>query len=320
MISHDPLISVIIPSYNHEHFIEETIRSIWAQPYKSVEVIVVDDRSDDNSVALLERLQHESPFPMDVSVNNTRSGPAATLNRAIPRAKGELLALFASDDLYSEDGFSRRIEMFRDNPELQIVYANGTRFDGRGPKGLVHDAKVAQLLAREPNEILEYLYTHTSPLFLQTALIKASLMRAIGGYDEDVKADDWVINTKIFAELSRSGGRHAYVDEPVFLYRLHDSNLHRDTSRHIALKLQYIQKYTPERLKNAARANIVYGLSLQALRSGNFGQAISLFRQSQAAGLNLKKTVRFARKLLVGATFGTVRRQLRKSLLAKARP
>jgi glycosyltransferase involved in cell wall biosynthesis len=311
MPDYNPLISILIPSFNHERYIEQTIRSIWSQPYRQVEIIVIDDRSADGSLALLQRLQSESPCRMEVLVNEERSGPAATLNRAIRRANGELLAQIASDDLYAEDPFSRSVEMFRKDPGLQIVYGNGIRFDEHGLRGVVHKGEVKKLLARSAAEILEYLYTNTSPLFIQTTLIKKDLMIGVGCYDESMRADDWLINIKIFRELAQTAGGYAYRDEPVFLYRTHGANLHQDVSRHIALKMEFIDKVTPEHLKGAAKFNILYGVALMALKNGRLAEAIELFRQSRQGGSDFKRTVRFVRKFLVSATFGAVLRRIK---------
>ena len=66
MKSTEPLISVLIASYNHAHFIEETIRSIWNQTYKNIEIIIVDDASPDSSVDVLTKLQRKSPITMKI--------------------------------------------------------------------------------------------------------------------------------------------------------------------------------------------------------------------------------------------------------------
>lgn len=313
MPEHTPLISILIPSYNHERYVEQTIRSVWAQPYQQIEIIVIDDCSSDNSLALLQRLQAESTCRMLVQVNKERRGPAATVNRAIGLSKGELLALFASDDLYAEDPFSGRARLFQQDSDLQIVYGNGQRFDGQNTRGAIHDKKVNDLLAMGVNEILTYLQTHTSPLYMQSALLKKDLMLKIGCFDESLRADDWVINTKIFQELATSGGKHAYVDESVFLYRIHETNLHKNLSHHTALKLEFIEKITPEHLKGIARFNILYGAALTALEGGHHAQAIDLFRRSQQSVSDLKKTFRFFRKLVVSATLGQFLRKRKHS-------
>jgi glycosyltransferase involved in cell wall biosynthesis len=306
----NPLISVLIPSYNHERFVEETIRSIWSQPYKNVEIIVVDDCSIDGSVALLRNLKSDSPCHMDVFVNATQSGPAATINRTISLAKGDLLAIIASDDIFTDDPFSRRVEMFEQDDDLQIIYGNGKSFDANGIRGTIHKKVVKELLSKTAPDILEYLYTNTSPLFIQAALLKKNIILQAGCLDASLKADDWQMNTRIFKELVHSGGGFAFLDEPVFYYRIHGANLYRNFQRQTALKLEFIDKVTPEPLKNKARANILYGVAVRAAKEGKFADAIDLFRQSrQNNSTTPKKTIKFFSKLIYSATVGAVTRK-----------
>lgn len=73
-------VSVLIPSYNHRHFIGETLRSIWQQPYRDVEIVVVDDCSTDGSQEIIEELRQQSPMPMVVRLRQENRGALATLD------------------------------------------------------------------------------------------------------------------------------------------------------------------------------------------------------------------------------------------------
>lgn len=83
-----PLVSVIIASYNHEKYIEASIASVAAQTYRNVELLVVDDGSSDGSVELLRGLQAKYGFDLRVQQNQ---GLSRTLNEAIARARGNLI-------------------------------------------------------------------------------------------------------------------------------------------------------------------------------------------------------------------------------------
>jgi alpha-1,3-rhamnosyltransferase len=275
-----PLISVVIASYNHERFIGDTIASIWQQPYANIEIVVVDDCSPDGSWELLQGLQRKSPLPMRLERNSKNLGPAGTFNRALQLATGELVVLFASDDLFAADRFSRAVELFAERPALQIVYANGVAFSADGEQGPVHKPRVKALLEQEPWEIARYLYTHVSPLFIQAALMRRELIDRVGGFDAAILADDWLLNSRVFAHL-KSREQFAYLDEVVFHYRLHPDNVHRDTERHQRLKLQFVEKHTPEELKPEAFSNIHYVLARDDLRSRRFASSWRHYRQSQ---------------------------------------
>ena len=297
MNRHNPLISVLIPSYNHECYIEETIRSVWAQTYRNIEIVVVDDRSPDGTVALLQKLRHISPVPMTIVVNEQQLGPSRNCNKAIAYAKGELVTFMASDDFFVPEAFGARVAAFQNDPGLMAVYGNGRVLCEDKDTGPVHKDKVSEIFRKTKEEILEYLYIHTSPVFIQTLLIRKKFLLESGGFDEDMIADDWVLNTRIFKHLVKSGGAFKYIDEPVFFYRQHQSNIHKNFGRQSRLKVEFIEKYTPERLKRKATANIVSRLAIQAIQCKYYRDAIHFWWMSQKARPNPFQTIKFLRKM-----------------------
>jgi len=280
MTDYQPLISVVIASYNHEAYIGETIASIWQQPYPNIEIVIVDDCSPDGSWALLQDMQSRSPLPMRLERNSQNLGPAATLNTALQLASGELVAIFASDDLFAEDRFTRALELFATRPALQIVYGNGMAFSAGERNGRVHKPRVKALLDQEPAEIARYLYTHVSPLFLQTTLMRCELVEQVEGFDPGLLADDWLLNSRIFAHL-KSREQFAYLDEVMFYYRLHPHNVHRDSQRQHRLKLEFVEKHTPQELKPEAFSNIHYLLARSDLNSLKFSESWRHYRLGQ---------------------------------------
>ena len=300
MKSTEPLISVLIASYNHAHFIEETIRSIWNQTYKNIEIIIVDDASPDSSVDVLTKLQRKSPITMKIYVNEHNAGPSETFNTAIHNSQGDLIAFTASDDVFTHDRFSQQLEIFSRDTAVQVIYGNGLRFQDGNTSGAVHGKEVCELMSKTPEIILKYLYTNTNPLFIQSALIRRDLLLRIGGFDGAELADDWIINTRIFRDLVDSGGDFGYVDSPLFLYRIHGNNIHANFARHSKLKLDFISKYTPAEFKAEAYANIGHGLALQAAQAGLPREALKYFLLGQRNVPDFRKYPKFARRLAKG--------------------
>jgi len=296
MNTSQPLISVLIPSYNHQHYIRETIESIRSQPYQNIEIVIVDDCSTDDSRRVLEQLSDEPGAPIRLYFNEKNRGVVSTINSALNRAQGDLVVLFASDDLFCANRFETQLELFSENPDLKIIFANGRVLkDGERTRQL-HNSGVWELLRKPPDEIRRYLYTHTSPLFLQTALIKRSLLLAVGGFDETALADDWLLNAKFF-EYMDSKREYTYVDQDVILYWHHDANIHRDFSRQSQLKLEFIERFTPANLKSEGYANIHYDLARLALKNGPRGNALKHFMASQWAQFSMRR-MRFIAKFI----------------------
>lgn len=105
-----PLVSVIIASYNHEKYIEASIASVAAQTYRNVELLVVDDGSSDGSVELLRGLQAKYGFDLRVQQNQ---GLSRTLNEAIARARGNLIVPFGSDDIMLPQRLEKQVAHMR---------------------------------------------------------------------------------------------------------------------------------------------------------------------------------------------------------------
>lgn len=109
-----PLVSIITPTYNCEHFISETIISVVNQTYKSWEMLIVDDCSTDNTFKLIadwaERDSRIKIFQLD---KNSGSGPARNL--AIQKANGEIIAFLDGDDIWHQDKLNKHVRFMIDN-------------------------------------------------------------------------------------------------------------------------------------------------------------------------------------------------------------
>lgn len=257
----NPLISVIMASYNHVEYLSETVESVWCQNYPNIELVVVDDASTDGSAELLKTLKKNSPIPMHIYFNEKNCGPSFTIARAFNLSNGELIAFLASDDLYAPDRFKNQVQCYLD-PDMLLVFADGLILNSDGTFGAnLHKNIVRDLLRKPANEILRFLYTHSSPFFLQSALVHRTLLE--GSFDQSSIADDWITNILMFKKLCQ-GGKFAFIDEVVCYYRVHGENLHKNVGRQIALKEQVIQRYTPTNLRREALANIYWktGMSL----------------------------------------------------------
>jgi glycosyltransferase involved in cell wall biosynthesis len=272
MVEDLPGVSVLIPCYNHAAYLTQCVESIWAQPERGIEIILIDDGSTDGSAAIARELGERSPVPMRVVVQEN-VGLNRTLNRALRLARGEFVALIASDDWFAPDRFTAQLERFRQNPALRIAYGNGWAWEEGERSWRVHEPEVRELLGRPPAEILHYLYTNVSPLYIQSCLFRRDFLLEIGGFDEAVLADDWVLNILIFRAL-RSAAEFAYVDADVFHYRRHPANSSADLSSQAQRVLQVIDTYTPAEYRKPFKRRMYRHYAWIALARRQFLQGI----------------------------------------------
>jgi alpha-1,3-rhamnosyltransferase len=115
-----PLVSVIVPSFNHRHFVGETINSILLQTYSRIQLIVIDDGSTDGSVELIAALAEQHSFEF---IAQTNVGLIATLNRAKKLVRGKYVSLCASDDFYHLQKIERLVNFLESQPDYAMVHS-----------------------------------------------------------------------------------------------------------------------------------------------------------------------------------------------------
>ena len=115
-----PLVSIVIPAYNHADYLTEAIESILAQDYPNIELLVLDDGSTDNTREVLEG--YAGRFYWETHKDNM--GQAATLNKGWRMSKGEILGRLSADDLLYPEAVSASVKCLWKNPEAVLVYCD----------------------------------------------------------------------------------------------------------------------------------------------------------------------------------------------------
>lgn len=121
------LVSIIMPSYNSELTVKESINSVLSQRYKKWELIIVDDRSTDNTWQVIQTYADKYEN-IRVYQNKKNQGAGASRNLAIEKAKGRFIAFLDSDDLWTEDKLSEQIPFMIENA-YPLTYTHYTRFN-----------------------------------------------------------------------------------------------------------------------------------------------------------------------------------------------
>ncbi|MGA7307004.1 MAG: glycosyltransferase [Rhodothermales bacterium] len=205
-----PLVSCVVPVFNGERYLAESLDSILGQTYRPIEVIVVDDGSTDGTADVIAGYDGQVR-----SVWQSNAGPAAAINHGIRIATGDLVACLAADDLWQKEKLTRQVEQFEANGTLDACVTH-----------------IQNFWVPEMNEEAERFKNHriaeAMPGYLcVTMLARAEVFRTVGLFDETLQHGndlDW------FMRAREKNIAIALLPDVLVHRRLHDGN----RSRHLA--------------------------------------------------------------------------------------
>jgi glycosyltransferase involved in cell wall biosynthesis len=248
----NPLVTVIIPSWNQGRFLAETLDSVFAQDYAPLEVLVFDGASKDETVEVLKRYDGRPGFWWKSEPDR---GVVDAVNQGLARAAGEYCGILSSDDCFLPGAVSAAVAALRTDPALGLVYADAEYIDAAGR--VTGRTQVADYS-------LEALLSRRTFIMQPSAFFRTRLARAVGGWRPEVSyvADnDLWLRMALAAPFARVRGVWSR-------YRLHEAQ--RDTqAEHIAREwraaVEPLLPRLPGKLRRAARVGCLltehrYGL------------------------------------------------------------
>ena len=220
--SRSPLVSVITPVFNGATWLGECLDSALAQTFSSLEVIVVNDGSTDDSLAIA-RARARSDARIRV-IDQDNAGLPTARNRALQMARGTYMALLDADDAWLPNHLQLAMQAFERDPDLGLVHANIERVDADGAririraKGWHDDMDAFETLALR--------HEHVS---CPTAVFSRSAIDMVGGFDPrftGLGCEDRDLWLRIAARF-----RIRYIDEVTARYRVHSTSMSADGER-----------------------------------------------------------------------------------------
>jgi len=206
-VNNEPLVSVIVPSYNHANYLVECIYSIINQSYSNFELIVIDDGSTDDSRIVLDNLCKEFGF---ILVFQTNQGITKTLNRGIREfAKGVYIAFCASDDFWATDKLRLQVMFMERNRFYPMCYGKSFVVDENS--ALLNDLSHIHLKGGCIFEDIILFKLHPPVNYM----FRKEIFDEVGLYDERLVAEDFFMNLKISSKYSIG-----FIDEFISYYRL----------------------------------------------------------------------------------------------------
>ena len=241
-----PLVTILVPSYNHSRYISKCIESIISQTYDNFELIVIDDGSTDESIEILKDLKIKYNFTLILQENK---GISYTLNKCIKQlANGQYFTFCASDDYWVRDKLSIQVEFMSKNKfypmcfgKAYIVNSNGDIIEDK----LGINSHNFDNISFEDIFLLK-LHPPVSYFF------DIKIFDEIGLYDESVLVEDFYMNLKILSKYPIG-----FIDDELFFYRVYDEEFKIDSYLKRFNSMKYvIDKYKFHALYKKALQNI----------------------------------------------------------------
>ena len=207
-----PHLSVLLPVYNDDEFLEEAIRSILNQTYDDFELIALDDGSTDQSHSILQEFALKDSRIRVFSHPNM--GLGSTLNTGIERVRGELLARHDADDRSHPQRFSKQVEFLATNPSVSLVGTATTVIDDSG------NAKYRNSVATGNDDLRRRLRS-SSPFAHGSVMMRRNHVVEAGGYPSIIWLEDLVL-WRAISQL----GEIDNIDLPLYEYRVSPGNLY----------------------------------------------------------------------------------------------
>jgi glycosyltransferase involved in cell wall biosynthesis len=236
----DKLLSIVLPVYNGDKFLKETIASIMHQSFSNFSLIIIDDGSTDNTEKVIKTFCDERILSYKIE----HGGIIASFNYGLSKVNTKYVARIDADDIYFVNKFMKQINFLEKNNEVVLIGTNANYMSENG--------KISKIMINVPSDhetILNNLFKKKRAIIQSTIVARADILKKIGGYRENVYPEDY----DLFFRISEIGKIHN-LDESLASIRIHKSFSHYNLNLLIKNHQKLIESYN---VKNNIQKNKV---------------------------------------------------------------
>jgi alpha-1,3-rhamnosyltransferase len=239
MLSNKPLVTVLVPAYNHENFIEEAIESIITQSYKNIELIITNDGSLDktNEKILSMEDKCKNRFVNFKYINRANKGLLMTLKEMEALINGKYMTLCYSDDIYLQNRISKQVSTLEENENYALCYGKMVGIDENSK---IVKGEYKSKYSKSGFVFDQLLERNFIPA--PTVMMRTDIFKSVGGYDLGFYYDDYPLWLKIAYDHPIK-----YIDESLVYYRTHGENVSSDILRTISFQEKVLLSWINER-------------------------------------------------------------------------
>jgi glycosyltransferase involved in cell wall biosynthesis len=261
----DPLLTVVMPSYNYAKYLRQAIETILNQSFSDFEFLIIDDESSDESPAILKEYMKQDKRIRAV-FHPRNQGMVCSYNEGTTLAKGRYIHYLAADDFRYPGFLQECMDVLLNHPHLALCC---TQFHWGNEEKLSLEtcgfASGEGILFLDPKNVAEYFLKLNFKVFAVSAILKKELVQHYGGFDAQLYyLHDWyLVNEIVFNHPM------ALITEPLSRFRIHDSNFsnvyrhNKKTKmaayRHLLAKLdQKENRFYREQIRKSALLSSVF--------------------------------------------------------------
>ena len=241
-----PLVSIVIPCYNHEAFVQESIQSVIDQTYKNIELIIIDDGSKDSSIVKIEEMleQCRDRFTRFEFRHRPNIGLSATLNEALKWCQGEYYAAIASDDIILPKKTEIQVKFLNKHKKVVAVFGGIQIIDS-------NNQVISTKLGKNKSYPFNKIIMHKFDLAALTQMIRLESIKNVGGYNDNMLIEDWYMWLKL-SEI----GKIYHIKKLLASYRVHDNNFSKDFSKMHDGRVEVLSYFKHSKWYKKALANV----------------------------------------------------------------
>lgn len=256
-----PLVSILVPAYNHESFIGEALDSLMNQSYPNLELLLIDDGSSDGTVKIIDSYRNKlgSRFSRSWVVSKSHSGLKANLNLMIKEARGEYVFIMASDDVADPHAIETLVDFLEKHCDYVLAVGNNDFIDGNSDKLFLRSGNKTHTSQEDNLKIKNLVNKKKFGTYMELLkgnhvpngyLIRRNAIERVGGYQ--FALEDWGLNL----QLSKFG-KFEYIPKILLSYRLHGGNTILQYNYKSSQKKFFSEVYRNEFSYNLKTGNIV---------------------------------------------------------------
>lgn len=240
----NPLVSVIIPTFQRSHFLKLTIESVLNQTFRDFEIIVVDDGTFGNENLLLCQNYQNIRY---IKIENS-GGPAKPRNVGIKESQGKYLAFVDDDDIWLSEKLERQVEILEQNPEYGLVHGCCEVINKEGVLQNIIVGRPGKPEIKHGDVKMRMMGNWT--VMMPTPLVRKEIIQKVGFFNENIPPA--LEDTEFWARCSFET-KFYYLDEPLVLYRVHSNNISSKNINYI--KLPFYLKKVLEKQRDQKKIN-----------------------------------------------------------------